>query len=61
MPPKKSDPPPVAAPLSKPPKGHKQKGAGTVIVARPPIETEDGIVLKMHERFFLFFAIWLYL
>jgi hypothetical protein len=54
MGPKKADPSPalaaIAAAPSKPPKGHKQKGAGTVIVGRAPIETEDGIVLKAHER-----------
>eukprot|EP01038_Epipyxis_sp_PR26KG_P008683 gene8683-11734_t len=46
--------PPLAVPtpttLSKPPKGHRQKGAGTVITAKPAIVTNDGIVLKAHER-----------
>lgn len=32
--------PPVA-------KGHKQRGAGTVIVAKAPVVTADGIVLKV--------------
>jgi hypothetical protein len=31
-------------------RGHKQRGAGTVIVARPNITTNDGVVLKPHER-----------
>jgi hypothetical protein len=31
-------------------KGHKQRGAGTVITARPTITTNDGVVLKAHER-----------
>lgn len=31
-------------------RGHKQKGAGTVITAKAPIVTNDGIVLKAHER-----------
>ena len=30
----------------RPPKGHRQKGAGTVIVDKGPIVTNDGIVLK---------------
>ena len=34
----------------RPPKGHKQRGAGTVITAKAPIVTTDGIVLKAHER-----------
>jgi hypothetical protein len=34
----------------KPPKGHKQKGAGTVITAKPPVVTADGITLRSHER-----------
>jgi len=52
MGPKKAETPPTApaAAPTKPPKGHRQKGAGTVIVGRKPIETEDGIVLKAHER-----------
>lgn len=31
-------------------RGHKQRGAGTVITARPAITTNDGIILKPHER-----------
>jgi len=31
-------------------KGHRQRGAGTVITAKPPIVTTDGITLKAHER-----------
>ena len=31
-------------------KGHKQRGAGTVITAKPAVVTDDGIVLKAHER-----------
>lgn len=31
-------------------RGHKQRGAGTVITAKAPIVTNDGIVLKAHER-----------
>ena len=34
----------------RPPRGHKQKGAGTVIVAKPDVVTGDGVVLKAHER-----------
>ena len=34
----------------RPPKGHKQRGAGTVIVAKAAVVTADGIVLKAHER-----------
>ena len=30
--------------------GHKQRGAGTIITAKAPIVTGDGIVLKIHER-----------
>lgn len=28
-------------------KGHKQKGAGTVIIAKAPVITADGIILKV--------------
>lgn len=38
------------APGTRPPKGHKQRGAGTVITAKPAVVTGDGIVLKAHER-----------
>ena len=31
-------------------RGHKQRGAGTVIVAKPPVVTSDGIILKPHEK-----------
>ena len=31
-------------------KGHRQKGAGTVITAKPPVITSDGIILKTHEK-----------
>lgn len=31
-------------------RGHRQKGAGTVIVAKPPEVTTDGIVLAPHMR-----------
>ena len=34
--------PPVA-------RGHKQRGAGTVIVAKAPVVTNDGIVLKVSD------------
>ena len=34
----------------RPPKGHKQRGAGTIITAKAPIVTNEGIVLKIHER-----------
>jgi len=34
----------------RPPRGHKQKGAGTVIVAKPDVITGDGVILKAHER-----------
>ena len=27
----------------RPPKGHRQRGAGTVIVSKPPVLTDDGI------------------
>jgi hypothetical protein len=38
-------------PLSLPlPVGHKQRGAGTIITAKAPIVTGDGILLKIHER-----------
>lgn len=31
-------------------KGHRQRGAGTVITAKPPVVTADGVTLKAHER-----------
>ncbi len=31
-------------------RGHRQRGAGTVITAKPAIVTSDGVVLKAHER-----------
>lgn len=31
-------------------RGHRQRGAGTVITAKAPVVTNDGIVLKAHER-----------
>lgn len=43
-------PAPALPPGTRPPKGHKQRGAGTVIVAKPAVVTGDGIVLKAHER-----------
>jgi hypothetical protein len=43
------EPTPAAA-TGKPPKGHRQRGAGTVITAKPPVVTGDGVVLKAHER-----------
>lgn len=46
-------PPPTIIGLNGKPliaRGHKQKGAGTVIVDKGPIVTSDGIVLKAHER-----------
>ena len=46
-------PPPTLIGLNGKPliaRGHKQKGAGTVIVDKGPIITSDGIVLKAHER-----------
>ena len=40
----------VADDKSKPiARGHKQRGAGTVITAKAAVVTEDGIVLKAHE------------
>lgn len=36
--------------LNRPPKGHRQRGAGTVIVSKPPVLTDDGILLKPFER-----------
>jgi hypothetical protein len=30
-------------------RGHKQRGAGTVIVAKAPVVTNDGIVLKVSD------------
>lgn len=41
---------PVEEPTKRPPRGHRQKGAGTVIVAKPPTVTTDGIVLAPHMR-----------
>lgn len=41
---KPSTPP---APIAR---GHRQRGAGTVIVSKAPVVTDDGIVLKPHER-----------
>jgi len=32
------------------PKGHRQKGAGTIITAKQPVVTDDGIVLQAHHR-----------
>ena len=46
---KSSAPEPASAIPPKPPRGHKQRGAGTVIVAKAPVVTDDGIVLKAHE------------
>ena len=46
-------PPPVIIGLNGRPlvaKGHRQRGAGTVITDKGPIVTSDGIVLKSHER-----------
>jgi hypothetical protein len=31
-------------------RGHRQRGAGTVITAKPAVTTADGIVLKTHEK-----------
>jgi hypothetical protein len=31
-------------------RGHRQRGAGTVITAKAAIVTQDGILLKAHER-----------
>lgn len=31
-------------------KGHRQRGAGTVITAKAAVTTNDGVVLKPHER-----------
>lgn len=31
-------------------KGHRQRGAGTIIVAPPPVITEDGIKIAPHMR-----------
>jgi len=42
--------PPVVVSLTGGGRGHRQKGAGTVITAKAPIVTNDGIVLKAHER-----------
>ena len=32
-------------------RGHRQHGAGTVITAKAPVVTQDGIVLKAHGKF----------
>lgn len=37
-------------PAKKAGKGHRQRGAGTVITAKAPVVTGDGILLKAHER-----------
>lgn len=43
--------PPVNVPLNqKAGRGHRQRGAGTVITAKAPVMTADGIVLRLHER-----------
>ncbi|RYH29845.1 DEAD/DEAH box helicase [archaeon] len=31
-------------------KGHRQRGAGTVVTAKPALVTKDGITLKPHEK-----------
>ena len=31
-------------------RGHRQKGSGNVIVGKAPVVTNDGVVLKAHER-----------
>jgi hypothetical protein len=52
-PPTKEKGAPSSKPVDEKPsggRGHKQRGAGTVIVARPNITTNDGVVLKPHER-----------
>ena len=51
-PPVKGPPPPPEPDVvfKRPPKGHKQRGAGTVITAKAPVVTRDGILLKAHER-----------
>lgn len=46
----KKAPPEVVLNSNRPPKGHRQRGAGTVIVSKPPVLTEDGILLKPFER-----------
>ena len=51
--PKDSKPEPIApqpAPPGKTGRGHKQKGAGTVIVGKAPMVTNDGVILRAHER-----------
>jgi hypothetical protein len=40
----------VAIPQKRPPRGHRQRGAGTVITAPPPVVTDDGIRLAPHMR-----------
>ena len=34
----------------KKPKGHRQRGAGTIITGKEPVVTDDGIVLQAHQR-----------
>ncbi|CAM9111540.1 unnamed protein product, partial [Ectocarpus fasciculatus] len=43
-------PAPAPEPPKRKPRGHRQKGAGTVIVAPPPVVTSDGVVLAPHMR-----------
>jgi hypothetical protein len=31
-------------------RGHRQRGAGTVITAKPAVITDDGVIIKAHER-----------
>ena len=43
--------PPANVPLNqKAGRGHRQRGAGTIITAKAPITTADGITLRLHER-----------
>ncbi len=39
-----------AEPFIRKPKGHRQKGAGTIIKSPPPVVTSEGICLLPHQR-----------
>ena len=42
--------PPVEVKPGRKAKGHRQRGAGTIITAPPPVTTDDGITLAPHMR-----------
>jgi hypothetical protein len=48
--PAKAPEPPSDEKPAKKPKGHRQRGAGTIITAPPPVTTNDGITLAPHMR-----------